>query len=113
MIQNLKNRIRNVLVNYLTRNLLQALTEEDILMLANKEIKLNGRKLSLEEVAQLKEECQEFGKSFLWKMMSREIRFQAGLRMFEHCKTPDDIIFGKAMLYDLDLLRKFMENLSK
>jgi hypothetical protein len=113
MIKNLKNRIKRTLVNYLVRNLLQAITEEEILIMAGKEIKLNGRKLSLEEVAQLKEECQEFGKSFLWKMMSHEIRFQAGMRMMEKAEQNGDIVYRKAMLYNLDLLRKFIDNLTK
>lgn len=107
------NLIKNKLVNYLVKNLLQAVTDEEILIVSGRDYLLNNRKLGPEEVIQLKDECREFGKSLLWDLMSKEIRYQAGMRMIEKAEKNGDIVYGKAMLYNLDLIRKFINNLSR
>ncbi len=103
--------IRHKLVLYLTRNLLVALTEDEILTMTNRGWSYRGRMLSPEERAQLREEAQTFGDSLLWQMISNEIRFTANLRVFEKGVDAEQTIFGRAMLYNLELIATFIKNL--
>lgn len=107
---NLKRRIEKRLVAYLTKNLLVAITIDDILQLTNKGWYLRGRKLSEEEVIQLREETRSFKDSLLWNLMANEIRYRANLLMFEKSADEGNSTFGRAMLHNLDLLEKFMDN---
>lgn len=104
----MKKRIRYWLIKFLTKNLLKAITHEDVLVISGKDWLLSKRKLSRDEILALKDEAVSFEKSLLWKLIKREIGFLSNQQMFENAQTPDDIVFGKAMLYDLDVIRKFI-----
>jgi len=101
--------LRHKLIQHLVRNKLAALTKEDILTITNRGLLLRGRKLAPEEIAQLKEEAKTFGDSLLWQLMTNEVRYHANLRMFEK-GIGENTVFGRAMLYDLDLLEQFITN---
>ena len=103
-------KLKLKLIQYLVRNLLVALLPSDILTITNKGWYIRGRKLSEEEKIQLKEESESFSRSFLWELMSNEIRFLANDRMFEKSAVEGNSVFGRAMLYNLQLLDGFMEN---
>lgn len=103
--------LRRKLVQYLVKNLLVAITEDDILLISNKEWLLKKRKLSSEEIISLKEEAQSFQSSLLWKLMRNELRWLSNRQMFDQLQNPDDMIFGKAMLYDLEKIKDFIEKL--
>lgn len=99
-------------IQYIVKDLLAAITEKDILTVTNKGWYTGSRKLTQEEVAQLKEECQGLKESVLWKLMSNEIRYLANLQMFEKGIDRENTVFGRAMLYNLELLDKFIDRCS-
>lgn len=105
--------LRMFIINYLVSHLLKAVTEDDILQRTNDGFLYHKRKLSPEEVARLKEEARSMQESFLWKLMTKEVEFMAFLTMTARAKTNDDIIFGKAVFYSVDLMKKFLEGLSR
>ena len=107
----MQGRIKNWLINYLTGNLLKAVSEEDILRITNKGFFINKRKLTPEEIATLKDEADSLSNSFLWKIMTKDVEFMAFLQMSKQATKPDDIIFGKAMFYSLKILRDYLERL--
>lgn len=101
------------LIQYLVKNLLAGVTIEDILTTTNTGWYLKGRKLTPEEVTQLKEEAHSFKDSVLWSVMLNEIRYLANLRMFEQAIVPENTVFGRAMLYNIEILEKFINRVSK
>lgn len=105
-------RIKHIVINKLTKHLLKALTEDDILQMTNEGYLVNGRKLTVGEMRQLEDEAKELQGSYLWKLMTRELEFHAFRRMSDQARTDGDIVFGKAMFYNLSLLRRFLKNLS-
>lgn len=107
----LKKKIRHALVKYLTKNMLVAITEEDVLILSGKDWLIGRKKLTSEELIDLKEEAISFERSLLWKLISNDIKFHAIQQMSDKALSPDDIIFGKSMLYNLGMIRKFISNL--
>lgn len=106
-------RLKRLLIQYLVKNLLKALTEEDIITMTNRGWFLKNRKLSGEEVTQIKEEAHSFGQSVLWKLIANEIRYDANLRMFEKSAEEGNSVFGRAMLYNLELIEKFINRCTK
>ncbi len=100
--------LRKRLVQYLVRNLLAAVTEDDILRVTSRGWFHKQQKLSPEEVQQLKEDAHSFGDSVLWNYMRNEVRYLANLSMFEKGISVEATIFGRAMLYDIELLEKFL-----
>ena len=106
-------KIKHFVINYLTRNLLKAVSEDDILRIIGKDYLYHKRKLSPEEMATLREEAQMLADSFLWKLMLKEVEYVAFLTMSSKAQKSDDILFGKAMFYSADLMRKFLEGLKR
>jgi hypothetical protein len=107
------NYLRKKIIQYLVKNLLVAVEEGDILTITNKGWFVHKRKLSEEEVIQLKEEAESLHHSVIWNMMANEIRFLANDRMFEKSAEEGNSVFGRAMLYNLQLLEKFINNCRK
>ena len=101
--------IRNKLIQYLTRNLLVAVTLDDILTITNRGVYIGKRKLTQEELMQIKDEAKQFQDSYTWKIMTRDVRYIANLRMFEQGIIPENTTFGRGMLYNLEIIEKFMQ----
>ena len=60
---------------------------------------------------ELKQEAKSFNSSLLYKLMYNDLRFQEIKQMSDDAQTVDDIIFGKAMLYNLAQQKKFIRNI--
>ena len=103
--------LRNIIVNYLTRNLLKAVTIEDILSITGKDWKVSGRKLTGEEILLLKEEAASFEKSIFWKLMMRDLKYKMTLQRFDKATTADDMMFGKALAYSIEMIETFINKI--
>ena len=115
MLKRIKNYWIAYFIDRLTTKLLKAVSEKDILTMSSEGYLYHSRKLSQEEIAELKDEARMLKDSFLWKLMVKEVEYMAYMRMTYHAKMTDginDIIFGKALFYSVDLMRKFLKNLS-
>lgn len=104
-------RLRRWLIQYLVKNLLVAVSEDDVLVISSKDWLLQKRKLSTEEIIALKEEATSFSNSLLWKVMRNELRWKANQQMFDFQRKDEDMVFGKAMLYNLDQERIFINKI--
>ena len=105
--------IRKYLIRLLTKHLLVAVTDEDILTITNKGWFQGKRKLSEEEIMFLKEEAKALQESILWKMMVSELRWMANLRMFEKSAEEGNSAFGRALLYAIETERQYLDRVSK
>jgi hypothetical protein len=105
--------LRNFVINYLTKNLLKAVTEEDILRKTGKEWLCGNLHFKPDDLAVLKQEADALRKSLLWKMMQRELTWLSNQKMFEKSMSNDDIIFGKAMLYNQKQQQDFLDKLAQ
>lgn len=72
---------------------------------------MKGRELSYEEVQALAMEANALSQSRALKLILADLEYLANQTMFEKSKTFDDMLFGKAMLYNIDILRKKITNL--
>ena len=74
---------------------------------------LGNEQISNQEWKNLYEEAKFLEESRLFKILSDTLAEQAKLRMFEQSKCDNDIIFGKATLYTLDLQNKIIESVKQ
>ena len=78
---------------------------------ANGKIMMRSREITDEEIEILRRDAEVFKDSVIWNILKRELQLAANERMFDNAKEIDDMIFGKAMLYNLDLIDKKLKNL--
>lgn len=93
--------------------MLVALTNDDLLTILNGNVYFGGRKLTAEEILQVKEDARQFKDSYIWKLISNEVRYQANLRMFEKGIIPENTTFGRAMLYNIEVIETFLNQSKK
>lgn len=108
---NFRKWLRKKVVQYLVKNLLVAVQTDDLLIPTNKGLYIGNRKLEPDEVSQLKEDAKMIQESFLWTRVRAEVKFVANLRMFEKSAEGDSSIFGRAMLYNFEIIEQFLDKL--
>lgn len=105
-------RLKHKLINHLVRKLLKTFTDEDIEIISKKEVLVGDLKLTQEEIQSLKEDAKLFYKSNLWYVLRKHLGYRASRQMIEEATKPDDIVFGKAMTWNLHLIDQFIKNLT-
>src|SRR3990167_11049233 len=103
---------RKMLINYLVRKLVKPVSEEEVLLRAGKDYLLNSRKLPPEEVSTLQDEARAFRESLMWKLMKNELEYVAFRHITDMARTPEDILWGKAVFYASNLHQKFLDKLA-
>lgn len=96
--------IKKKILNLLLSKLFLAITEDELIPLKGLEDRQR------EEYAA---QARLIRKSDVWKRLQTEIKHKAQKRMFEKSACWDDMFFGKAVLYVIELQDKRLEALSK
>lgn len=110
----MKKWLRKKFINILVKNLYQGLTEEDILILKNGGVYWHGKLVPHDRLSTIAEGAERFENSLVWKALSSEVEYQAEKRMFRKSLNYDDMMFGKAMLYNIEIIEekmKYLKNL--
>jgi len=108
------NKIKLIAINWVVRNLLKSITEEEVLRPDKKGgIIYRGRTLSKEMRDRLQDEAEMLENSYTLKFILEDMEYLANKTMFEKSSKFDDLLFGKAMLYTIDVLKKKIHNLAK
>lgn len=96
----------------MVHHLFNAIDEDDILRtLPRGGIMCEGRVLKTEEIERVRHDANEWADSFLWKMLVKELKFQANRRMFVKSQTPDDMLAGKMLLFLTEVVDKRLQEL--
>lgn len=66
-----------------------------------------------QEIAVLKAEIDFIVKSRVWQILTNTLGDRARKVMFENATTFDDMRWGKAILYAIDIQQKIMEKIKK
>lgn len=105
-------RIKLYILRLLTRKLLKVVTEDDILRITTRGHYIGRRKLTEEEFGILVQDAKDLRESVLWELMKKDIEWVATLRLGRKATTIDDIIYGNSMFYNLEMIEKYLDNLS-
>jgi len=100
------------LVQHLTKNLLKAVTKDDILLITNNGWVSRGRVLSPDEKQLIQDEAKTLLDSVLWQYLSKEIEYVAFVRG-RKAKNDEDNLACHYMFYNLDLIETFLERCKK
>lgn len=103
--------LRNKVVSYLTKNLLKAVTIDDVLLVSGKDWLINKRKLTQEDILIIKEEATSFENSLFWKLTIKELKYGVTLQRYDKATTADDMTFGKAQAYSISQIELFINRI--
>lgn len=100
--------IKKILLRALTKNLLKAVNEDDLLLITNQGWVSKGRKLTPEERAEIKAQANDFSQSILWEFISKEMEYSAFVRG-RKATTDRDTDATFYLYWNLDLIQKFLD----
>ena len=109
----MRQYLRRKFLNWLVKDLFVAYDENDILVIyPDNSMKFEGKQMVDERVVGLQEDASAMLNSFLWKVLSADIKYNATRTMFDKSKNYEGMMFGKATLYVLDVIKKRLEQLA-
>ena len=100
-------------VQFLVQRLFNTITEDDLLKTIGRDTYFQGKVLSPEIFVKVKQDAIVFRESLLWKVVSNDAKFRANKQIFESSNNTQDILFGKALLYLLDVIEKKLDTLAR
>lgn len=108
-------RIKIIILNYILRNLFNTVTVDDILVYNpnTKEMRVGDKTLPAKDKQDIISGAESIRRMYVWEMLVKDIKYQSNKMIFENSSTIDDTLFGKAVLYTLDVIEKKLKNLSE
>lgn len=100
-------------LNKIVKTLFKGITKDDVLKQTPKGLQVGDTVLPVKDVEALIQQAQSLSQSFLWKLLLRDATYQANLMMFDNASSYEDMYFGKAVLYVVDLFEKRIDELGK
>lgn len=112
-------RLQKIFIGLLVKHLYRALLPEDILQIEftpnelNPIIRYQGKALDQDRLTRLVDDVTAFEDSFLWKYLRNNIRYVSQEKMFPSSSVDNDLLFGKAMLYNLKVIEDSISDIKK
>jgi len=109
------NRLKVKIANYILKHLFNTVIADDILVYNpnDKTFQVAGKTLPAGDKQDIISGARSIKNMYVWKMINKDMKYQANKLIYEKSKNVDDILFGKAMLYTLDVVDRKLENLSE
>lgn len=92
---------KNQILTMAVKRLFNTIGAEDIL----RNDTFEGRPMNKNEMDALRQSAKLFSESQLWKVLRKEISYQANKGMYIKAEKIEDIIAGKILLYFLDIIK--------
>ena len=97
--------MKNIIKNYLLRHLLNPVMVEDVITQdKTNKIYLGGKLVSEDRLRQWQAEIKAIEGSDVWKCAEESLRFQAQDKIFNISTKFEDVVAGKLMLYNLEVI---------
>jgi hypothetical protein len=96
------------LLNYCLGHLFNAVTEDDYFYedAVNKKLMIGNIPASDQKLKNFKAEAQFMLQSELYPQLLKDLQYTANKKMFINSNNVDDMIFGKAVLFCIDVMHK-------
>jgi len=114
---------RKRLMNWLVKDLFRMVNQEDVLRVVtptestlegiNPGIYYKGKILDRDSMASLQGEAEKWDKSVFWKMLSNELKYKSGQRMFYASKSEDDLMGGKMGLWVIEVIEQKLKEIAR
>lgn len=109
----MKNWIRRKLINLLVGPLFNGVGESDFLHIKGRNIYIGGMQMNDTQTQELKNAAKVLKQMHLWTLLNTQVKLAANRRMFEKSTSYNDMYFGKAMLYNVDMVEQKVNKLSQ
>lgn len=94
--------------------LFNTIDESDVLkQLSNGDFAVGGKILPQSHKDALLADAKLLKTMPLWDHLLKDMKYESNKKMYENAQSVDDIIFGKACLWLLDVMEKKIDKLSK
>lgn len=105
--------MRQWVINFLHRHLLNAVAIDDIITIDPKKgiISIGGNPITSDELRALQAEIKALEGFRVWSVMTNSVRHIAQDKIFNKAQNFDEITYGKAMLFDLDTIESIARTL--
>jgi hypothetical protein len=121
MFEKIKDKLRVKFINWLVKDLYNAIDEENVLKVVEikytdrtlKKVYFRGQELAPYIVSDLQRTAKEFSKSDIWRVLSAEVGYQASKTMFDTATTESSMIFGKAALWTLKVINNKIKQIAE
>ena len=107
-----QHTLQKHLSHFLTDDVFNVITEEDLLSIDGNEWKHQGRTLNITEIKNLIQQAQILEKLKLWEILKTELKHHAQDRTANKSKTEADLIAGRLMTYIVKLLENRVKYIS-
>ncbi len=101
------------LVNFILSDVLNAPLEEESIGFNGVGLTVEGNELSHNDSLALVSEADTLQHMQLWKLLMKDLKRVAQQRIGAGSMNWEDVFFGKAMLYSIDVMEKKVSNLSR
>ena len=91
----------------------KTITEKDVLRIEGKTWYIGDKILPDAERDAIVADANAISSTFLYPLLMREMRVAAQKKMFETSTSWDEMLFGKACLYIVDIIEKKIDTLTK
>lgn len=98
---------------YNEQNLLKAVSVDDFLIGTAEALRYGDKVLSKAEKDEFVSQAKVILSTKLWGIIVNEMRGAAYKKMFEKSEGWEDMTYGKALLYTLEVMEKKLDTLSK
>lgn len=96
--------MRQRIINWLLRDLLNAILPDDVVTVGKSGIFIGGKRITDAETAQLRAEAKALRGFRLWSLMTNSVKHVSHDKIFNRSVNFDDVMAGKLMLLNLDTI---------
>jgi len=109
----MKKRIKIKMLNWLLSHLFNAVTEQDILTVVGNNMYYKNTLLSHQQRHGIIEEAKSIRGLALWNILLDELKNASNKKIYLSSTSIDDITFGKAGLWVIDIVEQKVKKLSE
>ena len=116
-MKKIKKKIHNKLMAYL----FNAVTEDDFLQIIMRKdlqgekphsIMLGNEVLDVRLVNEYKSQAKAILQMPIWNVLTKSAQWTAHEKIFKKCENGEDLLYPRAMLYELDIINKKLKNIA-
>ena len=108
------SKLKTKIANYILKHLFNTITANDILVYNpnDKTFQVADKVLPAGDSQDIVSGARSIRNMYVWEMINKDMKYQSNKIIYEKSENEDDMIFGKAVLYSLDVIDKKLKNLS-
>ena len=107
------NNLKLNILNWCLKHLFNSITEKDILKWNGKGFIVDNKMLPDTDSYDIISGADAIKRSYVWQLLVKDMKNVSNKMLYEKSISTDDMIFGKACLYTIDVLENKLDNLSK